>query len=70
MQMKAYTNGKFHVLARPMVDIDFHCLEEECEVEDLEGMEVKAGFFIVFSECHRAWAPKAVFERDYKELTE
>jgi hypothetical protein len=69
MMMKAYTNGKHNILARPMTNIEYHVQEDECEYEGLEGMEVEAGYFIVFDESNFAWFPKAVFERDCKELT-
>ena len=69
MKMKAYQNGEHAVLARPMTNIEYHVQEDECEYEALEGIEVEAGYFIVFDECNFAWSPKAIFERDCKELT-
>ena len=69
MKLKAYTDGNHAVLARPMTNIDYQMQQDECEYEDLEGMEVGSGFFIIFDESNFAWYPKAVFEERMKELT-
>lgn len=69
MKLKAYKTGEFHILARPMTNIDYHLQQDECEYEDLEGMEIENGYFIIFDESNFAWYPKAIFERDCKELT-
>ena len=69
MMMKAYTNGKHNILARPMTNIEYHMQQDESDYEDLEGMEVENGYFLVFDESNFAWYPKAVFETHCKELT-
>ena len=67
--MKAYQNGKHAVLARPMTNIEYHMKQDQCDLEDLEGIEVEGGYFIIFDESNFAWFQKEIFERDCKELT-